>query len=170
MEIRVQRDDDSPFPSRKQEQLVIRSGRHSDVAGVDHVEAEAMQLGHCQARQPLIEQKVHALLGSSMTLSSSEAAAYAKACWMSSLSSSGYSRNSSLRSGYVASASSTRLTVSRELRTHGWPFIRLGSEVMRSKGVMGAYRQDSARIRTSTRGLRALPHCLLRPRQLLGQL
>jgi hypothetical protein len=46
-----------------------------DVAGVDHVEAEATQLGHCQARQPLIEQKVHALLGSSMTLSSSDAAA-----------------------------------------------------------------------------------------------
>jgi len=41
MEIRVQRYDDPPFPPRKQEQLVIGGSRHSDVAGVDDIEAKA---------------------------------------------------------------------------------------------------------------------------------
>lgn len=54
---------------------------------------------------------------------------------MSSSSSSGNSRCRSPRSGYVATASTTRRTVKRSWRMHGCPFIRLGSTVIRSKVI-----------------------------------
>jgi hypothetical protein len=42
---------------------------------VDDVPTERRQLRGRRARQPLVEQQLHALLGSSTTLSSSDAAA-----------------------------------------------------------------------------------------------
>lgn len=57
--------------------------------------------------------------------------AYWSACVMSSSSTSGKSRRMACRSGYVATMSSSRRTVRRRSRMHGWPFNLRGSDVMR---------------------------------------
>ncbi len=92
---------------------------------------------------------------SSRTRSSSEAAANARACRMSSSSSSGNSRRSSARSGYNATSSTTRRTVSRRLRTQGCPFIRAGLLVIRSN-IVGPLN-DSRRFVASCILSRAFP-------------
>ncbi len=69
---------------------------------------------------------------------------------VSSSSSSGYSARNSWRSGYVAKASSTRRTVSRSPRMHGWPFIcgSLGALLERWQGGVGRYVSSFASYET----------------------
>jgi hypothetical protein len=53
----------------------VLGGGHPNLTNVDDVPTERRQLRGRRARQPLVEQQLHALLGSSTTLSSSDAAA-----------------------------------------------------------------------------------------------
>ena len=137
MKVGVERDDRLTLAPRVIEDVDVGRLREAHFARVVRDKPALSQLLGGAARQPLVEQELQALFDSSITLSSRAVAAYARTCEMSSGSSSGYSRSSSARSGYVAKASSTRRTVSRSPRTHGCPFIRAGSEVMRSKGPIG---------------------------------
>jgi len=75
VKVRVEGDDRLPFtPSAVQNVLVGRL-RHSDRAGVNRFETEPTERLCGGARQTLVKQEFHALLGRSITLSSSAAAA-----------------------------------------------------------------------------------------------
>ena len=75
VKVRVEGDDRLPFtPSAVQNFLVGRL-RHSDRAGVRRFETEPTERLRGCARQTLVKQEFHALLGRSITLSSSAAAA-----------------------------------------------------------------------------------------------
>lgn len=75
VKVRVEGNDRLPFtPSAVQNVLVSRL-RHSDRAGVHGFETEPTERLCGGARQTLVKQEFHALLGRSITLSSSAAAA-----------------------------------------------------------------------------------------------
>jgi hypothetical protein len=75
VEIRVERDDRPILATRVRDEILIGSGGHADLAGVDYIEAPLTQRDGRSARQTLIEQQPHALFGNSSTLSSSAVAA-----------------------------------------------------------------------------------------------
>src|SRR5487761_225439 len=131
MKICIKGNNDPFFLARKLKDLCIACRGEANVAYVDSGNSLVLKVKDSGPREALIKQQPH-VLGNGTTLSSTKAAAKVSACRMSSSSSSGYSRFSSARSGYVASASRTRRTVRRRSRMHGSPFMRVTSIVILS--------------------------------------
>ena len=65
MKIGVERDDNLGLAPRVLHDLVVGGRRHPDIAHMRRVEPVVAQLRDGAPRQPLIEQELHALLGSS---------------------------------------------------------------------------------------------------------
>src|SRR5487761_1628419 len=98
MKICIKGNNDPFFLARKLKDLCIACRGEANVAYVDSGNSLVLKVKDSGTREALIKQQPH-VLGNGTTLSST--------------SSSGYSRFSSARSGYVASASRTRRTVRR---------------------------------------------------------
>ena len=75
MKVSVERDDGFALLPRTRQDVLVRCFRHPDRARMHRVEAEPRQCVNGGARHSLIEQEFHALLGKSITLSSSAVAA-----------------------------------------------------------------------------------------------
>ena len=75
MKVRVKRENRLSLAMRVLNELVIGGRRHFNLARMDRIEARSSKARGCAARQSLIEQQLHALFGSSSTLSSIAVAA-----------------------------------------------------------------------------------------------
>jgi hypothetical protein len=75
MEIGVESHDDASLTARVLDELMVGRRSHADIARMDRVIAEPDQFTGGTAGQTLIQQELHALFGSSSTLSSRAAAA-----------------------------------------------------------------------------------------------
>src|SRR5688500_11714626 len=136
MEVRIERHDHAVILTGAPQYCQVLRTSQTNLARVHRIDVRlSKECGH-GPRNALVQKQLHRVLASWIILSSICAAAYAKAWRMSSSSSSGYSRFSSARSGYTASASITRRTVNRRSRMRGCPFIFRGSDVIRSNVIV----------------------------------
>ncbi len=75
MKVRVEGNDRLPFTPRAVQNVLVGRLRHSDGAGVHDFKTEPTERLCGGAWHTLVKQEFHALLGRSITLSSSDAAA-----------------------------------------------------------------------------------------------